>query len=54
MIETRLRIAILYRKDVVAHVCGNSHEMRGARNMHADAIKIILTEIVCVVTILLH
>ena len=36
------------------HVCENSHEMRGARNMHADVIEITLTEIVCVVTILFH
>jgi hypothetical protein len=36
------------------HVRGNSHEMRAAKYVHADAIKITLTEIVCVVTILLH
>jgi hypothetical protein len=35
-------------------VCGNSYEMKGARNMHTDAVKITLTEIVSVVTILLH
>ena len=45
---------ILYRRDVVVHVCGNSHEMSGARSMHADAIKMTPTEIVCVVTILMH
>ena len=39
---------------MVLHVSAHSHEMRGAKNMHADAVKITLTETVCVVAILLH